>query len=302
MSIKSIKLCILGGGWSNEREISLKSATDVYECLKDNEHNVVFYDMEKDLPIELLKFLKQNSIDLVFNLIHGEGGEDGKIQSYLDSFNINYCGSNASASFTSFNKKLTKKKWIENGLITPKYEVYNSQSYEYCTKEFGPEFFIKDTCSGSSNNIYLIRDNNDYSLFNLEYNSQREFIIEEKIHADEYTAAVLSKDVLPIIKIIPSNTFYDYDAKYKSDQTKFIFPDLSKQIIDKIKLNILKAFNILDCKDWARIDFFIRNNEIILLEINTIPGMTDHSLVPKSANQLGISYYELILKILNNNV
>jgi len=188
MSIKSIKLCILGGGWSNEREISLKSATDVYECLKDNGHNVVFYDMKKDLPSELLKFLKQNMIDLVFNLIHGEGGEDGKIQSYLDSLNIDYCGSNASASFTSFNKKLTKKIWIENGLTTPRYEVYNSQSYEYCMKEFGPEFFIKDTCSGSSNNIYLIRNNNDYSLFNLDHNPQREYIIEEKIHADEYTA------------------------------------------------------------------------------------------------------------------
>ena len=302
MSIKSIKLCILGGGWSNEREISLKSATDVYKCLKDNEHNVVFYDMEKDLPSELLKFLKQNSIDLVFNLIHGEGGEDGKIQSYLDSFNIDYCGSNASASYTTFNKKLTKKIWIKNGLITPKYEVYSSQSYENCIKEFGSEFFIKDTCSGSSNNIYLIRDNNDYNSFNLEQNSQREYIIEEKIDADEYTAAVINKDVLPIIKIVPSNTFYDYDAKYRSDQTKFIFPDLNEQIIDKIKYNILQAFKILDCKDWARIDFFIRDNEIILLEINTIPGMTDHSLVPKSANQLGISYYELILKILNNNV
>jgi len=302
MSIKSIKLCILGGGWSNEREISLKSAGDVYECLKDNKHNVVFYDMEKDSPSELHNFIKQNSVNLVFNLIHGEGGEDGKIQSYLDSFGIDYCGSSASSSYISFNKNLTKKKWIENGLMTPKYEVYDSQSYEYCMNEYGSEFFIKDTCSGSSNNIYLIRNNSDYNLFISELDSLREYIIEEKIDADEYTAAILSNDVLPIIKIIPSNTFYDYDAKYKSDKTKFIFPDLNKQILDKIQFNILNAFKILDCKDWARIDFFIKDNQIILLEINTIPGMTDHSLVPKSAKKLGISYYELILKILNYNV
>ena len=302
MSIKSIRLCILGGGWSNEREISLKSSSDVYECLKSSGHNVVFYDMKCDSPSELHNYLKENSIDLVFNLIHGEGGEDGKIQSYLDSFNIKYCGSSTSSSRISFNKNLTKKTWIENNLLTPKYEVYNSQSYEYCLSEYGSFFFIKDTCSGSSNNIYLITNSNDFSLFKLEYSPLREYIIEEKINADEYTAAILNEEILPIIKIIPSNTFYDYDAKYKSDKTKFIFPELSKEIKEKIKYNILNAFNTLGCKDWARVDFFIKDNEVILLEINTIPGMTDHSLVPKSANKVGISYYELIIKILNQNV
>tara|TARA_Y100000768_G_scaffold387867_1_gene380727 strand:- start:5299 stop:6207 length:909 start_codon:yes stop_codon:yes gene_type:complete len=302
MNIKSVKLCILGGGWSNEREISLRSSGDVYQCLKANGHDVVFYDMEYDSPSELEKFLKDNSINLVFNLIHGEGGEDGKMQAYLDSFNVPYCGSNASSSFISFNKHLTKKKWIDNKLITPRYEIYDSQNYKYCSKTYGDKFFIKDTCSGSSNNIYYISSEEDYRSFSENYNTQREYIIEEKIDANEYTAAILNKDVLPIIKIVSSNTFYDYDAKYKSDQTKFIFPDLSKEITEKIQYNILTAFNSLGCKDWARVDFFIKNNKVILLEINTIPGMTDHSLVPKAASKYGISYYELILKILNNNV
>jgi len=302
MNIKSIKLCILGGGWSNERKISLKSSNDVYECLKENNHDVLFYDMKNDEPSELEKFLKDNNVDLVFNLIHGEGGEDGKVQGYLDSLNISYCGSNASASFISFNKHLTKKVWIDNDLITPRYEVYKSQTYKTCSEIFGAQFFIKDTCSGSSNNIYLISNNKDFKSFALEYNSSREYIIEEKIIANEYTAAVLNNDVLPIIKIIPSNTFYDYDAKYQSNTTKFIFPKLSKEMTNKIKHNVLKAYKALGCKDWARVDFFIKNDEIVLLEINTIPGMTDHSLVPKAANKKGITYYELIIKILDKNV
>ena len=302
MNIKSTKLCILGGGWSNEREISLKSSVGVYKCLKDNGHNVFFYDMKNDSSSDLIKFIKDNSIELVFNLIHGEGGEDGKVQGYLDSVNINYCGSDASASFISFNKHLTKKSWIENDLITPKYEIYKSQSYELCATLFGPEFFIKDTCSGSSNNIYLITNNNDYILFNSKHNASREYIIEEKIDANEYTAALLNENVLPIIKIIPCNKFYDYEAKYKSNRTKFIFPEINKEFEDKIKFNILKAYKALGCKDWARVDFFIKNKEIILLEINTIPGMTEHSLVPKAAQEYGLSYYDLIIKILKNNV
>ncbi len=302
MNIKSTKLCILGGGWSNEREISLKSSGDVYECLKSNGHNVLLYDMKQDTPSELESYLKDNSIELVFNLIHGQGGEDGKVQSYLDTCNMNYCGSNTSSSFISFNKNLTKKVWIDNKLSTPNYEIYNLQNYEYCLKKIGPQFFIKDTCSGSSNNIYLITNEYEYSSFTKQYNSSREYIIEEKIDAEEYTAAIIGNNILPIIKIVPSNTFYDYDAKYKSDKTKFIFPDLNREVVEKVEYIILKAFKSLGCKDWARVDFFIKDKEIILLEINTIPGMTDHSLVPKAAKKIGISYYELIIKILNNNV
>ena len=302
MNIKHKKICILGGGWSNEREISLKSSGDVYKCLKNNDHNVLFYDMEHDSSADLKSFLDQNSIDLVFNLIHGEGGEDGKVQTYLDSFNMPYCGSGASASSISFDKYLTKKSWIDSKLITPKCEVYKSQNYNYCSEKFGSMFFIKDTCSGSSNNIYLITNNDDYSSFKHEHNPSRDYMIEEKIDADEYTAAILNNDILPVIKIIPSNTFYDYDAKYKSNDTKFIFPDLSDEIMFKIKKDVISAYKVLGCKDWARVDFFIKDNSIILLEINTIPGMTDHSLVPKAAKKHGISYYELIIKILDNNV
>ena len=298
---KQLKICILGGGWSNEREISLKSSNDVYNCLKENNHNVVYYDMSYDSASELEIFLKKNSVELVFNLIHGEGGEDGTVQSYLDSLGVEYCGSDSLSSRISFNKYQTKRLWSDNNISTPVYEIYTSQSYDNCKQKYGASFFIKDTCSGSSNNIYLISSSKEYKEFANKHDSNREYMIEEKITADEYTAAIIHGNILPIIRITSSNIFYDYDAKYKSNSTKFTFPEIELETITTLNDTIRKAYNVIGCSHWGRLDFFIKNKEIILLEINTIPGMTDHSLVPKAAKENGISYYQLILRILNIN-
>ena len=294
---KDCNICILGGGWSNEREISLKSSQDVYTVLLENKHNVVLYDMKNDSYDDLKAFLNNRSIDLVFNLVHGEGGEDGKIQGYLDDIDIKYCGSNSYSSYLSFNKFKTKKIWRENNLLTPDFEIYSDQNYEELTNRYGDTFFIKDTCSGSSNNIYQIKNSDDFDNF-IQNKNNREFMIEKKISSDEYTAAILNNNVLPIIKIIPSNEFYDFDAKYKSDETKFLFPEMSPDMVSVISDQVMRSFNALGCKTWARVDFFISDNSVILLEINTIPGMTDHSLVPKAAKVYGLSYYQLVLEIM----
>ena len=299
MKYKNPKICILGGGWSNERLISLKSSNDVFNCLKSNGHDVIFFDMSVDSFEDLEKIITENSIDLVFNLIHGEGGEDGTVQKYLDMLSVDYCGSDEKSSKISFNKYDTKKIWQQNGFIIPEYELFISQDYDYCNKKFGEHFFIKDTCSGSSNNIYLISNLNDFNDFKNKYDSNRQFIIEEKINSDEYTAAILHGKLLPIIKIKPDNDFYDYDAKYASNLTEFTFPKINNDLFSSINETILNAFNIIGCSGWGRIDFFIKNNNIILLELNTIPGMTDHSLVPKAAKENGIDYYNLILNILD---
>ena len=297
---KDCNICILGGGWSNEREISLKSSQDVYTVLLENKHNVVLYDMKNDSYDDLKAFLNNRSIDIVFNLVHGEGGEDGKIQGYLDDIDIKYCGSNSYSSYLSFNKFKTKKIWRENNLLTPDFEIYSHQNYEELTNRYGDTFFIKDTCSGSSNNIYQIKNSDDFDNF-IQNKNNREFMIEKKISSDEYTAAILNNKVLPIIKIIPSNEFYDFDAKYKSDETKFLFPEMSTDMVSIISDQVMRSFNALGCKTWARVDFFISDNSVILLEINTIPGMTDHSLVPKAAKVYGLSYYQLVLEIMGIN-
>ena len=297
MKSKDFRICVLGGGWSNEREISLKSSSDVYKTLLENKHNVVFFDMKRDSYEDLKSFLLNNSVDYVFNLIHGEGGEDGKIQSYLDNLDINYSGSNSQSSRISFNKYQTKEIWKANNLDTPDYEIFSNQTYEDLSMSYGETFFIKDTCSGSSNNIFQVKSNEDFENFEKNKNN-REYMIEKKISSDEYTAAILNERVLPIIKIIPSNEFYDFEAKYKSNETKFSFPDLTQSITNKINTQVTDAFRVLGCESWARVDFFIEDEQIILLEINTIPGMTDHSLVPKAARKYGLSYYQLVLEII----
>ena len=294
---KDFNICVLGGGWSNEREISLVSSKYVYKTLLENEHDVVLFDIKRDSYDDLKSFLHEHSIDLVFNLVHGEGGEDGKIQSYLDDIDIKYCGSGSHSSNLSFNKFKTKKLWREHNLITPDFEIYLDQSYEDISKFYGNTFFIKDTCSGSSNNIFQIKNNDDFNNF-IQNKNNREFMIEKKVSSDEYTAGILNNKVLPIIKIVPSNEFYDFDAKYKSDETKFLFPDLRPEMVSMISDQVMKSFNILGCKTWARVDFFIQDNSVILLEINTIPGMTDHSLVPKAAKAYGLTYYQLVREII----
>ena len=294
---KDFNICVLGGGWSNEREISLESSKYVYKTLLENNHDVVLFDIKRDSYDDLKSFLNEHSIDLVFNLVHGEGGEDGKIQSYLDDIDIKYCGSGSYSSNLSFNKFKTKKLWREHNLITPDFEIYLDQSYEDISKFYGNTFFIKDTCSGSSNNIFQIKNNDDFNNF-IQNKNHREFMVEKKISSDEYTAAILNNKVLPIIKIIPSNEFYDFDAKYKSDKTKFLFPDLRPEMVSMISDQVMKSFNTLGCKTWARVDFFIQDNSVILLEINTIPGMTDHSLVPKAAKAYGLTYYQLVREII----
>ena len=279
MKTKDFRICVLGGGWSNEREISLKSSFDVYKTLLENKHNVVFFDMKRDSYEDLKSFLLNNSVDYVLNLIHGEGGEDGKIQGYLDNLDIDYSGSNSQSSRISFNKYQTKKIWKAHNLDTPDFEIFSNQTYEDLSMSYGETFFIKDTCSGSSNNIFQVKSNEDFENFEKNKNN-REYMIEKKISSDEYTAAILNGKVLPIIKITPSNEFYDYEAKYKSNETEFSFPDLAPVTINNINNQVTDAFRVLGCESWARVDFFIKDEQIILLEINTIPGMTDHSLKP----------------------
>jgi len=134
MKYKNPKICILGGGWSNERLISLKSANAVFDCLKSNGHDVIFFDMSVDSFEDLEKIITENSIDLVFNLIHGEGGEDGTVQKYLDMLSVDYCGSDEKSSKISFNKYDTKKIWQQNGFLIPEYELFTSQDYDYCNE------------------------------------------------------------------------------------------------------------------------------------------------------------------------
>ena len=314
-TLAKMKIGILCGGWSDERSISLNSGNSVYDSLINNGYDAYIFDFKKNESKMLSNFLSSNKIDLVFNLIHGTGGEDGTVQKLLDDTRVNYVGSDSKSSELSFSKTMTKQKWVDNGLKTPDY-IKNPSALLHIEKSpslmvenenlslvFGDtnKYVLKPDKSGSSVGIKISNNVKELSTSLASVNSPyEEYFIEEYIEGYEYTAPIIGDTVFPIIKIETKREFYDYQAKYIDDDTSFTFPEFKSDMLEKIESTCLKAFKVLGCKDWGRVDFFIdKDNEISLIEINTIPGMTDHSLVPMSASHINISYIELIEKILS---
>ncbi len=308
--LKDKNILILCGGWSDEREISLISGKSVYDALLDDGYTVTHMDLKSNDKTKLTDYIKSKQIDLVFNLIHGLGGEDGLIQSYLDDCDVKYVGSNAVSSNLSFNKTATKDKWMNLNLPTPSYSNLSGMSKEYLREiQNSDKIIVKPKSSGSSVGIQILKKEhmnlssvkNLLESINQNYDNLilDDYFIEEFIDGNEYTAPVIDDKVLPIVKIDTSREFYNYQAKYEDDDTVFSFPTFNIELENKIKTVCLDAFKGLDCQGWGRIDFFLTEDQNIqLIELNSIPGMTNHSLVPMSAKKLGWSYLELIETIL----
>ena len=303
--LTKMKIGILCGGWSDERSISLNSGNSVYESLINNGYDAYIFDFKKNKFEMLSNFLSSNKIDLVFNLIHGTGGEDGTVQAWLDDIGIDYVGSDTESSKLSFSKIMTKKKWVDNELKTPAYiekvqSIISENENQSLFLGDINKYVLKPDKSGSSVGIKIFNNAKDLSKGLSSVDSYDEFFVEEYVEGHEYTAPIIGDTVFPIIKIETKREFYDYQAKYIDDDTSFTFPEFKPDMLKKIESICLKAFQVLGCKGWGRVDFFIdKDNEISLIEINTIPGMTDHSLVPMSANHINISYIKLIEKILS---
>ena len=297
---KDTNIGILYGGWSNEREISLESGEVVFKTLKDAGYSVFLCDLKNNQD-DLINFVHKNSIDIVFNLIHGTGGEDGTVQSWLDDIGVNYVGSDTKSSKVSFSKIMTKLKWLDNGLKTPDY-IGNIIEHENLNLIFSGtnKYVLKPDKSGSSVGIKILNNSKELSMSLSSVNYHNEYFVEEYAEGYEYTAPIIGDIVFPIIKIETKREFYDYQAKYIDDDTSFTFPIFEPDMLEKIESTCLKAFQVLGCKGWGRVDFFIDNNEISLIEVNTIPGMTSHSLVPMSAKKKGYTYLQLVELLLNS--
>ncbi|MBS83348.1 MAG: D-alanine--D-alanine ligase [Gammaproteobacteria bacterium] len=292
---------ILSGGWSEERQISLESGQAVFDALKNTDFNVFLYDLKNNLN-DLTAFITDNSIDIVFNLIHGTGGEDGTVQAWLDNLGVKYIGSDAKSSELSFSKILTKEKWIENDLKTPKYFIVDKNNLNIPDIN-NIKYVFKPDKSGSSVGIKILNNIKELSrdLPLLVKSSDEKYFIEEYVEGYEYTAPIIDNNVFPIIKIETKREFYNYEAKYIDNDTNFTFPKFNQDMLKEIEKTCLKAFKILGCKGWGRVDFFINNkDEIHLIEVNTIPGMTSHSLVPMSAKKKGLNFIDLIIAIINS--
>ena len=290
-------IAVLMGGYSTEREISLMSGKAVYKALLKNNVECFPFDLTEDNLDKL--WIKE--FDKAFIVLHGRGGEDGYIQSLLDKRKIPFTGSGVEASNLCMNKAHTKDVWLKHELpLSP--SIVATQGKPIDPIDFPLPWAVKPTMEGSSIGITKVENKNELdTALELAWQYNNEALIEHWIEGDEYTVAILGNQALPSIKIISDHDFYDYDSKYFSNKTEYLCPsDLSEQQENNIRTIAMKAFNLTGASDWGRVDFILdKDKNPYLLEINTVPGMTSHSLVPMAAKAAGMNFEQLVLKILH---
>jgi D-alanine-D-alanine ligase len=292
------KVAVLYGGNSAEREISLISGKNIFEALVRKGVDAELIDTQQ----EFITKLQEGNYSRAFIALHGRGGEDGTIQGLLEHLNIPYTGSGVLASALGMDKVRCKRLWQSLGLATPPFAVWEpgTEAEEY-VKIFGLPLSVKPIYDGSSVGVTRVNSAADFSAACELARKYGPVMIEPWIIGDDYTIAILGNQALPSVQIAAKATFYDYQAKYFSDETEYVCPGpLSTQEEENLHKLALAAFNAVDAKGWARVDF-IRdlNGDYWLLEINTAPGMTSHSLFPKAAQAAGMSFDELVVEVLS---
>ena len=306
--LKGMRISVLMGGWSSEREISLISGNAVKDCLR----GMGFDPLILDLTSEEDAIKKVQDIDIAFIALHGKGGEDGFIQSLLEEREIIFTGSHAEACKTSINKAETKKVWRELSLPTPDFvEIKNAgkpdmEMTPYISGEdditsLNKSFVVKPISHGSSLGVSIVRSGQGTLEEAMKEATKydRNIITEAFVEGVELTVPILDQKPLVPISINHKNEFYDYEAKYLSKETEYLEAKLSLQKTNEIKDFAWHAFSSLGCRGWGRVDFIQdQNDNFQLIELNTVPGLTRTSLVPKSAEIEGISFDQLITRIL----
>jgi len=292
-------VAVLMGGTSSEREVSLVSGAAVLKALQDRGVNAIGVD---GIPT-LLDGLIARKFDRVFNILHGNkgGGENGVLQGLLESFAIPYTGSGVLGSALAMDKIRTKQVWLSLGLPTPRYvRLERGDDVVAAARTLGLPVIIKPSCEGSSVGITRVFKESDLdAAVQLAAGYPGEMLMEQLIEGSEFSVPVLGEQVLPSIRIVPAGEYYDYHAKYIADNTTYICPGLEAPEEQQMQALVLKAFKAIGCSGWGRIDVMRDQfGKHYLLEVNTAPGMTSHSLVPKSARQMGIEFEELVWRIL----
>ena len=293
------RVAVLMGGRSNERDISFESGNAVLEALLRKKIDAIAIDPKID-ELKRLKFF-----DRAFICLHGQDGEDGEIQTFLEAINLPYTGSDILSSPLGMDKFESKTIWKSKNISTPNFmQVSHVDDYESASNCCGLPFFIKPANSGSSIGIAIINNENDFIFaFEEAYKIDKIVIVESFIVGNEYTLPIIDNKTLPIIEIKPKTEFYDYEAKYLRDDTEFICPaDVPSPLVENINKLCINAFNAIGCTGWGRVDFIIdKNKNIYIIEVNTVPGMTNHSLVPISARSAGIGFVDLVIMILETS-
>jgi D-alanine-D-alanine ligase len=291
------RVAVLLGGTSSEREVSLNSGRNVLEALQRRGVDA----QAVDGTAALVQALVAKKFDRVFNIMHGGDGENGVVQGLMESFAIPYTGSHVLGSALSMDKIRTKQVWLSLGLPTPRYvRLAKGEDVQTAARQLGLPVIVKPSCEGSSVGVSRVFNEADLqSAIELASKYPGELLMEQLIQGEEYTVAILGTQALPSIRIVPPGEYYDYHAKYVSDDTKYICPGLSGAAEEQIRELAYAAFVAADCGGWGRVDVMRdKSGQNYLLEVNTTPGMTSHSLVPKAARAMGVEFDELCWKIL----
>jgi D-alanine-D-alanine ligase len=295
-----LKVAVLTGGIGSEREISIQSGECVSEALKEAGFNVVTADVRPDS----LDILEDSSVDVFFPALHGVFGEDGQLQQILHNKSLVYTGSGPTASKLAFDKMASKKLFAKAGVATPAAIEFNAETdieqLESRLQYLADEYVVKPIRQGSSVGVRII-DEKQEAIGAAQETLEKfgDCMIEKFIPGKEITVSILEDEALPIVEIISQTGFYDYQAKYNDEQTEYLFDTVRDPAVTaQIEQAAMDCFYVLGCRHFARVDFMLSDEEIAYaLELNTIPGFTTHSLLPKAAAKAGFTMSELCSKI-----
>ena len=300
MANSNLKVAVLMGGISEERDISIQSGNCVATALREAGLNVATVDIGPDN----LGILEDSSIDVFFIALHGRFGEDGRLQQILEDRGLVYTGSGPQASKLAFDKLASKKCFVDAGVATPGVIPFDGQTeieelHRQLT-QLAERYVVKPVRQGSTVGVTIAEDPTSATVAARECLSRfGDCMIEEYISGREITVGILANQALPIIEIKPQSGFYDYHAKYIDEQTEFLFDTIEPALASQIRSHALSCFKVLGLRHFARIDAILGNDQkAYVLEANTIPGLTSHSLVPKAAAKAGLSMSDLCVKII----
>ena len=295
------RVAVLMGGTSSEREVSLNSGSNVIDALRASGVDAHAVD---GIPA-LLEALRAGRFDRVFNILHGGDGENGVLQGALESLHVPYTGSGVLGSALTLDKIRTKQVWLSLGLPTPRYaRLVVGDDVRAAAARIGLPVIVKPACEGSSVGVSRVFSEADLdAAIALAASYPGDLMMEQMIEGEELTVAVLGEQALPSIRIVPAGEYYDYHAKYVAEDTQYLCPGLTGDAETQIRQLALDAFRAVGCTGWARVDVMRdRPGNFYLLEVNTAPGMTSHSLVPKAAREVGIDFETLCWRILETSM
>ena len=291
----SLKVGILMGGPSDEREVSIATGKAVIDACVENGYTVTEFGFINDYKKHLKRLKTQN---IIFNALHGGIGENGSIQKWLDKNNIKYTGSGSIASSLCMDKAASKEVAKRYGIETPDWQLIQKANQEV---KMSLPFVVKPNDQGSTIGLSIVKDNQlTQSAMDLAFQHGNSIIIEKFISGRELTIPIINEEAYPIVEINPKNNFYDYECKYTPGMSEYLCPAILEQnLVEKIEANTMQLFNKFGCSVYARADYILDKSGVpYFLEMNTLPGMTSTSLVPKSAYAKGQSFQQLIRHII----